>query len=82
MAPKHDTGQEYHNPSDPQSTTSVDCKLVTGKDESFSSETMKNGDTTDIMNELAAMQPPNQLKSSIPESTLHRISKNGNEGSS
>ena len=37
---------------------------------------MKNKDTTDIMDELATMiQPPNQLRSSIPESTLHRISK-------
>ena len=61
IAPKHDTGQGYHNPSDPQSTTSVDCKLVTGKDESSSSETIKNEDTADIMDELEAMiQPPNQ----------------------
>ena len=37
---------------------------------------MKNEDTTDIMDELAAMiQPPDQLRSSMPESTLHRISK-------
>ena len=70
MAPKHDTGQGHHNPSDPQSTKSIDCKLVTGKDESFSSETMKNEDTADIMDELTAMiRPPNQLRSSIPAST-------------
>ena len=75
MACKHDTGQGHHNPSDPKSTTCIDCKLVTGKDESFSSETMKNEDTTNIMDELAAMQPPNQLRSLIPESTLHWISK-------
>ena len=36
---------------------------------------MENEDTTDIMDELAAMLPPNGLRSSIPESTLHRISK-------
>ena len=76
MARKHDTGQGYHNPSNPQTTTSVDSKLDTHKDESISSETMKNEDTTDIMDELAAMiRPPNQLRSSIPESTLHWISK-------
>ena len=49
MALKHDTGRGYHNPSDPQPTTSVDCKLVTHKDESISFETMNNEDTTDIM---------------------------------
>ena len=76
MAPKHDTDHEYHNPSDPQPTTSVDCKLVTHKDESIPSETMKNEDNTDIMDELAAMiRPLNQLKLSMPESTLHQISK-------
>ena len=36
---------------------------------------MKNEDTTCIMDELAAIRPPNQLRSSIPESPLHRISK-------
>ena len=37
---------------------------------------MKNEDTTDIMDVLAAMiQPPNQLRSLMPESTLHWISK-------
>ena len=41
MTPEHDTGQGHHNPSNPQSTTSVDCKLATGKDESFSSEAVK-----------------------------------------
>ena len=75
MAPKHDTGRGDHNLSDPQPTTSVDCKLVTHKDESISSETMKNEDTSDSMDELAAMiQPPNQLRSPMLESTLHRIS--------
>ena len=33
MAPKHGTAHEYHNPSNLQSTTSVDCKLITHKDE-------------------------------------------------
>ena len=55
MAPKHNTGQGHHDPSNPQSTTSADYKLVTGKDISISSKTMKNEDTTDIMDELAAM---------------------------
>ena len=76
MTREHDTGRGHHNPSNPQSNTSIDCKLAIGKDESFISEIMKNKDTTDIMDELATMiQPPNQLRSSIPESTLHRISK-------
>ena len=55
MAPKHDTDHDHHNASDLQFTTSVDCKLVTHKDESIPSETMKNEDTTDIMDKLAAM---------------------------
>ena len=42
MAPKHDTERGDHNPSDPQSTTSVDRKLVTNKDESIFFETTKN----------------------------------------
>ena len=76
MTHKNDTGQGHHNPSDPQSNTSVDYKLATGKNESFPPEAMKNGDITDIMDELATMKrPPNPLGSSIPESTLHRISK-------
>ena len=76
MAPKHVTDHGHDNPSNPQPTTSVDCKLVTHKDESIPSETMKNEDTTDIMDELAAIiRPPDQLRSSMPESTLHRISK-------
>ena len=53
MAPKYDTDHGHHNLNDPQSTTFVDCKLV--KDESILSETMKNEDTTDIMDELTAM---------------------------
>ena len=74
MAPKHDTDYGHYNPSDPQPTTSVYCKLVTHKEESIPSETMKNEDNTDIMDELTAMiRPPNQLRSSMPESTLHRI---------
>ena len=36
---------------------------------------MKNEDTTDIMDKLAAMRLPNQLRSSIRESTLLWISK-------
>ena len=56
MTCKHDTGQGHHNPSDPQFTIFVECKLSIGKDESFSSKTMKNEDTTDIMDEMAAMR--------------------------
>ena len=51
MTCKHDTGREHHNPSDPQSTTSVDCKLTTGKDASFPFETVKNGGVAEIMGE-------------------------------
>ena len=76
MTREHDTGQGHHNPSNPQSNTSIDCKLAIGKDGPFISEIMKNKDTTDIMDELATMiQPPNQLKSLISESTLHQILK-------
>ena len=76
MAPKHDIDHGYHNPSNPQRTTSVDCKLITHKNEYIPSKTMKNEDNIDIMNELSAMiQPPNQLRLSMPESILHRISK-------
>ena len=76
MTYKHDTSQGHHNPSDSQSTKSVDCELPTGKDESFSYEAVKNANTTDIMDELTAMkQPPNPTGTSIPKSTLQRISK-------
>ena len=75
MTCKHDTGQGHHNPSIPPSTTSVDCKLATGKDESFTFKTLKNEDVTDIMDEFATMRPSNQLRSLIPESILHQISK-------
>ena len=51
MTHEHDTGQRHHNPSDPQSNTSVDYKLATGKNESFPLEAMKNGDITDIMDD-------------------------------
>ena len=44
MTQKHDDSQGHHNPSNPQSTASVDCKLSTVKDESFSSEAVKNED--------------------------------------
>ena len=54
-ASKHNIGQGPQNPSNPQSTTSVDCELVTGKDKSFSSETVKNGGITEIMGETLNM---------------------------
>ena len=41
MTCKHDTGRRYHNPSNPQSTKSVDCKLATGEDKLFSFEAVK-----------------------------------------
>ena len=76
MAPKYDTNHEHHNPSNPTSNPSVDGKLVTHEDKSIPSVTMQNEDHTDIMGELATMlQPPNQLRSPMPKSTLHRISK-------
>ena len=76
MTHEHDTGRGHHNPINPQSNTSVDYKLATGKDESLPPEAMKNGDITHIMDELTTMKrPPNPLGSSIPESSSHRISK-------
>ena len=76
MTRKHNNGQRHHNSSNPQSTTSIDCKLATGKVESFPSEAVKNDVITNIMDELATMKrPPNPLGSLIPESTLHKISK-------
>ena len=70
MTPKHDTDYGHDNPRNPQSITSVDCKLVTHKDESIPSVTMQHQDHTDIMDESAAMiRPPNLLRSSMPEST-------------
>ena len=53
---EHDTRQGNHNPSDPTSNTSVDHKLIICKDESFSSETMKNEDFTAIMGELTTVE--------------------------
>ena len=52
MTHEHDIGRGHHNPSDPQSNTSVDYKLATGKDESCFTEAKKNGDITDIMDGL------------------------------
>ena len=60
--------REHHNPSDPPSTTSVDCKLVTHEDESIPSVTIQDEDHTDIMDELAAMlRSTNQLRSETSE---------------
>ena len=76
MTHEHDTCGRHHNPSNPQSNTSVDHKLGIGKNESISIEAMKNEDITDIMDELTTVKrPPNLLESSILESTLRRISK-------
>ena len=58
MTHEHDTRRGHHNPSDPQSNTSVDDKLAVGKDESFSTEAMKNKDITAIMEELKPVERP------------------------
>ena len=55
MAPKHDNDHGNHNPSDPPSTTFVDCKLITCKDESILSVTMQDEDHTDIIDQLVIM---------------------------
>ena len=55
MTRKHDTGRRYNNPSNPQFTTSVDCKLATGKDESSSSEAVKNGGVTEVIGDILNM---------------------------
>ena len=76
MTRKHDTGQGHHNPSDPSFNTSVDHKLVMCKDESFSTEAMKNEDITAIMDELTTVERPlDPLGSLYPKSTLYWISK-------
>ena len=116
MAPKNDADHEHDIPSDPSSTPSVDCKIVTHEDESIPSVTMQNEHQTDIMDQLVAMvgsdnntiqgfinnmvgntgpptvvkgnnkktaRPPNQSRSSIPESTYITLDlKDGNERSS
>ena len=46
---KHNTGQGHHNRSDTQSTTFIDCKLSTRKDESFSSNAVKYWDVAEII---------------------------------
>ena len=55
IAPKHDTDHECHNPSDPPTNPSVDCKLVTHEDKSISSVAMQDQDHTDIMDEFSTM---------------------------
>ena len=54
MTRKHDTGQGHHNPSNPQSTTSVDFKLATSKD-GFSSEAVNIGGIAEIIGEILNM---------------------------
>ena len=48
-ARKYNMGWGHHNRSDKKSTTSVDCKLATCKNESFSSDTVKNGGVAEIV---------------------------------
>ena len=70
------TNHGHHNSSDLQPITFVDYKLITHKDKSILSETLNNENNIDIIDELVAMiQPPNQLRLSMPEPILHRISK-------
>ena len=76
MTQKHDTCRGHHNPSDPQSDTSVEHKLVIGKDESFSTIAMQNEDITTIMEELKPVERPlDPLESSNPKSELYWVSK-------
>ena len=76
MTHGHDSRRGHHNPNDPQSNTSVDHKLVMCKDESFSTETMKNDATTGIMDVLTTVERPlDPLRLSNPKSTLYCISK-------
>ena len=76
MTQEHDTRRGHHNPSDPQSNTSVDHTLVIGKDESFSTEAMKNEDITAIMDKLTTVERPlDPLGSSNPKSALYWVKK-------
>ena len=52
---KHDAGQGHHNKSDPQSTKFADCKLPNCKDESFSPNTIGNGDVVEVMGKTLDM---------------------------
>ena len=52
---KHGASQGHHNQSDPQSTKSADCKLPTRKDESFSSNVIRNRDVAKVMGKTLDM---------------------------
>ena len=52
---KHDADEGHHNKSDPQCAKSADCKLNTRKDESFSSDTIENGDIARVMGKTLNM---------------------------
>ena len=81
MIHEHNTRRGHHNPSNSQSNTSVDHKLVIGKDESFSTEAMKNEDITAIMDKSTTVERPlDSLGSSNPKSTLYWISKENKHG--
>ena len=75
MTHEHDTGQGHHNPSNPQSNTSVDYKLTTGKDESFSPEVMTNENTTAPSGgaSLGAHVSETNQASSRPSRTVDKI---------
>ena len=87
---KHNVGRGHHNRSDPQSTTSADYKLATCKDESFSSEAVKNGDITEIMgntlnmaegfindmvSETSHMDDPTVVKDNNKTTTVSKLGK-------
>ena len=76
MTHEYDSCREHHNPSYPQSNTLVDHKRVIGKDESFSTEAMKNEGITALIDELTTVERPfDPLGSSNPKSTVYWISK-------
>ena len=81
MTCKHDTGQGHHNPSDPQSTTSVDYKLATRKDESFTSEAVKNGGVAEIMEDTLNMVEGfiNDMVSETSHTDAPTVVKDNNE---
>ena len=76
MTHGYDSRRGHHSPSDSQSNTSVDHKLVIGKDESFRPKALKKEDITAIMEELKTVKRPlDTLGSSNPESSLYWVSK-------
>ena len=85
MASKHDTDYEHHNPSDLQSNTSDDRKLITHKDKSIPSVTMQDKYHTDIMDELVAMVGSNRntvqgfINNMVGNTDAHTVVKDNNK---